>query len=322
MTEKENTGQEVGSQLLNAVFKRGVLIDVCCPCWTGQTKLEPEVLGLDSVPEELMTLGRLRLIRKELVQKPINIVSSAKWFVDSNSHNFPLSRARFVPYNRVEGIIARLREYKLDFEAAVEELVSEYDTEREQMLRTWRSKIDEHFGERVNISDAMARIETSYPDKGYVRNRYSFRWSLFDIKVPEGLSKQVANLKAHEAMEETINEFVTECVSALRTKIADLVAKTNKMLEKQDNVIQFSKKSKDSLHKTLDTIRSLNFFDDEEINRAIESIRTSVDDPFATKTSISEAVDNASIVIQTDIQQSIANAVENLTGGGKRVMKL
>lgn len=312
------------SNLVDSIFDHGALIDLDLGTWTGQAKLEKEVLGLDSIPKDLMTLGRKRLVRKNLAQRPMNVVAKAHQYINERSHSFPMSRARFIIYERFDEIINKLKEYKSEFDESVNAVIDEYDAERETMLRTWRVELTKHFGNRIDydLEQALIRVEASYPDIAYIRRAYRFQWNLFNISVPPDIELKVANFKAREEMEKSIEGFVGECVGTLKDKVTDLVAHVNKLLDSKEEVLTFSTASKKSINKNIETIRSLNFFDDDGIEQAIKNLGDSVNNPFCTRKAIAEAADKAIGVIQEDVQKATTRAVDSLTGGVVRKIRV
>lgn len=308
--------------LLEAVLQKGVLIDLHFSAWTGQTQINPKDLGLDSFPKELMNLGRKRIMRKDLVDRPLSVISSARFFVEQNSHPFPLSRARFIPDGKIKQIVEKLEEYRKKFDEAVDVLILDFNVEKKQMIRTWRDELQKHFGDKVDADGVIERISNAYPTISRLKSSYNFRWTFFHLSAPEGMEERVMDLNVKEQMDESIKGFVGECVGVLRGKVTDLIEHVNKLVADQDGAVTMSRASIDSLNKEIDTIKALNFFGDEDVNSSLDVLRQSISGTMMHKNSISKAVDVTFKTIQGNVDKAMENAVSSLTSGGLRDMEV
>jgi len=312
---------EMQKQLIDSLFEHGVLIDLDFSVWTGQVQIKPEDIGLQSIPNDLMTLGRKRLVRKELSARPIAIHSSARVFIDKMSFPFPLSRARFIPYKKVETATRKLQEYKREFDSSVQEIVSEYEAEKKLMLGTWGLALEKHFAGRVDIDKALDRLLASYPDVEYIQRQYRFEWRYFDIQLPKNLSVKIADFNVHEEMERSIQEFVGNSVAVLRQRVGEL-AEHVKELVQNDGCRGFTSATIQSVEKTVNAIKTLNFFQDSVVDSEAERIKLLVTSRVVVKNNIENQIDVIINNLKQDIDKSAREAISRLTGDGKRVINV
>jgi len=316
MTSKE--------KLIDAIFRHGVLIDLHMSCWQAKAKLEPEVLGIEAPSPKLITLGSKRLLSKRLADKPKNIIAAARFYLNNRSHGFPLSRARFVPQEHLKVIVDKLEEYEVRFLESVEAIKDEYEMERERMLeQEWRPELERSLdGDPELVDTALSTVADSYPLPGDLRYRYAFYWTLFNISMPEDVSTQITNVKTEEAMDRNLQQFIGGCVEELQGKVTELASQVKSLVEDQGDIIAFSKTSRESIQAKIDTIKVLNFFNNAVVEQTVEVIKSSVDDPFPSRTGIRNAADAVMESIQGCMDDAVQSAVDALTGGGKRSIEL
>lgn len=310
-------------RLIDAIFRHGVLIDLHMSCWQAKAKLEPEVLGIKAPSPKLITLGSKRLLSKRIADKPKNIISASRFYLNNRSHGFPLSRARFVPQDHLRVVVDKLEEYEVRFLEAVEAIQDEYEAEKQRMLeQEWRPALEQSLGDVEAINTAMDTVASSYPNQKDLRRRYAYYWTLFHIAMPDGISTQITNIKTEEAMERNLNDFIQGCVRDLQGKVEELASQVKGLVEDQGDIIAFSKSSRESIQSKIDTIKVLNFFNNAVVEQTIEVIKSEVDSPLSSRTSIRNAADAVLESIGAGMSDAVQNAVDALTGSGKRSIEI
>jgi hypothetical protein len=274
------------NQLLDALTREGVLVNVSVRFWRAAKKLNAEDLGLkdNQVNGRLISLGHKRLLPKEALAAFALIEGRAHAAVEKYSFPFLGGIARFVPNANLFRLSDTLQALKEEFESESERFMARYDELREGSLSEWR---DAAYGLHLPPDEFVDRIAGTFPPGAKLRNKFGFDVHTYQIAVPESLNlnavetgDQLAVIRvrervAREAAEKLSSDaetFVADCVATLRQETANLCREmlTSMQSGKTDGVHQ---KTLNRLLKFIDDFKSLNFAGDNELEFMLEQTR-------------------------------------------------
>lgn len=262
----------------SGLFLDGTLIDLHISYWRGRRPLSAGDLSVnpDDVPD-IFSLGNKLVVPKETMFTFDNIYSASFGIISKYTFPFP-TRARFVPYSVLEMVLHELKVRKTMFEERVDSFVENYDTYRQQMI----DKYPEH-------SEALSR---EYITTTELRKKFKYEYSLYEISLPKSLrfkavqerdavedarARERALAQAEEEyrkqFQEQIDEFLGGSVGKLREAVGGAVANLAERLQEGDAI---TKGSLDSLKRTIEKFRTLNFVGDKSVEEKLTELEAMI----------------------------------------------
>ena len=321
-TEQEQIQQQRQDQ--SALFLDGCLVDLRISYWRGKRPLSAQDLGLDNqdVPD-IFTLGRKLVIPRSALARFERIDARAHYLIDQFTFPFPTGRARFVPYSVLPQVVEELKALKQQFNEQVEQFLDKYEDYRQEMI----DKYPEY-------AEALSRGYSSASD---LRKRFHNEHTLYEVSLPKNIRFKAveerdavadaeAKRRALEQAEEEykrqfqsqIDEFLGSSVGKLREAVGDSVLKLSGRIQKGDAV---TKQSLDSLKRTIERFRTLNFIGDKEVESKLSGLEALIPESGkkfeegAFKQSFTTALDSVtSTLMESDIS--------SVTGEYKRRLRM
>jgi polyhydroxyalkanoate synthesis regulator phasin len=273
------------NDLLAALTREGVLLNVSVRYWRGCKQLKPEDLGLDpgDVSERLISLGHKRLLPKEATAALSLIEGRAHALVEANTFPFLNGLAHFLPNPKLTEVTDRLKTLETGFWEAKQAFLAQYATLRESAKAEWHT-----FASKL-VSDPdrlVATIEAAFPLPRQMDRYFGFDLNLFQIAVPERLgldlisirdqqslvaARQQASQQAAAKIHEGVQTFVGDCVAALREQTAQLCDEMLRSLQTSETGVH--EKTLNRLRRFIDQFKQMNFVDDTEMERQLEQVR-------------------------------------------------
>lgn len=277
------TKDQTANDAIN-LFEIGCLVSLNIGTWSGRkmlTKADYQKVGIDpsKLPEEIVNYGRKLLVPRSELRVMVNIEQLARKYLSTWSVPFGIANAHFVPVAKLPDVEAHLKEFKTEFESAVDSFVTRF----EQMKQVVQTEHPE-FWEKC--------LKAHYPgDPESLRDKFRFRWFTFKIagmssiqeaNVGEILAKQKADQERLEVerqkMKEGVEEFVAEYVTAMRQetiKFCDLVtARVNgKPCGDEEKSKKLTGRSLVYFRKYVDRFRQMNIFGDAEVEKMLAEFR-------------------------------------------------
>jgi hypothetical protein len=249
------------------LFDDGVLIDLNVRHWSGQKKLKAEDLDIsvDKVPD-IFSLGRKYLVPKESINLFATMDTRARRLVESLSFAFPVGSTRFVPKNVLMELLDKLEDNKADYYHEVEAFINSYAVQRTEM--------------QAKYYKYWASLEPLYPRTQDLWNKFSFGYSIFEMKAPRSFNTTSRRkLKAQdEAMERyrsqlnnQMDNFAQDVVMQLRSDAAELC---NNIVEKIKNGDAVTERSMNVLRKAVEKFEKLNFVGDVRVETMLQDLRS------------------------------------------------
>lgn len=310
--------------LRDAVFQKGVLIQLDFGTWTARTALKPEDLGLDDLPDGLR-LGSIQLMDKKLVGRPASIHAVTRRTVDMMTIQWPGSEWRYASFTRLENVVRVLREKEAQFHEAVEAILDGYDERRDNAVREWVDKM-RLFGRDNNLNIDLeafeARIHGRFPKAGAVRKAFRFKWDPFVIEAPRDVKIAAFNEEANRRQNERIDEFVEDSIRLLRLRIGEVVTRVREVIAASGNAVSIPERSRKSILDQIEMVRGLNCFGDAEAEQMLARIEDELNDEFVSTANLGTLIDEVGTMAEADIGEAMAAVINNLVGDGQRVVEV
>jgi hypothetical protein len=246
-------------------FEEMVAIQLNVRFWPGQAKLKPADLGLDpkEVPE-IFHLGNKKLYPQEIRQEFGQLSNKARSYLNDHSYPFVMEYVRAIPKRNLARVVERLEELKVEFLAKAQDFLAEYDAIREG----WRAK----------YPDIWEHLAPHYPPRDYLKRRFDFFWTVFEIKgaeAKEGSAPEIieAYQRARQDLQERYEEMVEEAVVYLRKKVLEVVTNLSSRL-KEGRIIRND--TLESVRRVEGWFKDLNIFGDVQVEEALGNLRASL----------------------------------------------
>lgn len=180
------------------VFTHGNLVDLNISMWSGERKLQPEDLGLESKDlSGIFSLGRKKLVPSHVIEKMRRLDSKARDCLIKNSVSFEFGGARFVPKKRfldfVEGVEKIIEEFNREADS-ISENYTKYKLEvRKEYVEAASTAYERlstlHKGLDVDkntfINNFLERIDKAYPSASEIRSKYRMEYVVFQAALPD-----------------------------------------------------------------------------------------------------------------------------------------
>ena len=273
------------NDLLDVLTREGVLLKVSVSFWRGCKKLRPEDIGLepDDVSDRLIRLGHKRLLPQEATAALALVESRAHAFVEANTFPFLNGLAHFLPNAKLAEVTGKLKELEGEFWQAKTQFLADYADLGESALQEWRQSAAKLSAQPERL---LAAIEASFPPGLKLERTCGFGVDLFQIAVPDRLGLDLVALAdqqevmaarqqaAHEAGQRIHREterFVADCVASLREQTAKLCDEMLESIRTSETGVH--QKTLSRLLRFIDQFKQMNFANDTEMERQLETVR-------------------------------------------------
>lgn len=294
MPELDQAEQQIAEQegLTRALFERGTLVHLYIGRWTGNKKMHESDLLLDVVDKSTMYIGHKKLLPKAAQERLQWLEGQARSFLSGRSVPFPIGGARFVYFKALPDVLDRLRNYRTQWDGAVDDLITNYPhfmeeqlqrldqqahalaeaelektatdkrAERRRVLKEWEDKQHE-----MNVAN--------YPKVSELRFRFSFEWRMFRVGTME--KEQLRNLDADEIREEReriradLSRWVSEATIQMHKELGEAAAQAKRLLEENGKL---NPKNLKPLFDAFETFQSVNFAGESQFEGIIEQVRS------------------------------------------------
>lgn len=292
---------------MEKVFGEGVLLHLYIRRWPGKVSLNPEDLGLDPkvIPEEF-SLGEKYLVPKKALFQLRNLEQRARRVIEVSSFRFPVGNMPFVPMSILSEVTEELDHWGVQYNKAADELVERFnDLIRESRTefvkvagqiwdQTQRSRpeprdLEEELEDAYDltlgdmsrgefIKRFLARIKEALPrNRKILRDKYSFTYMIYTIRIPESGEEISAQMMDAEMMRRyrteattQIRGFIDEVVTELRQRTYEVCTHVAGLIT-EGKVVREA--SLDTLRVFVDQFEKLNFPGDTSIGKQLSKLR-------------------------------------------------
>jgi hypothetical protein len=273
------------NQLLDALTREGVLLNVSVCYWRATKKLNAEDLGLDpdQVTDRLISLGHKKLLPREALESFALIESRAHRLVEANTFPFLNGLGHFLPNAKLPDVMSRLEALAGEFSTAKAEFLARYAERRQQALAEWREAAQKLV---ANPEQLVSAIEASFPAAGLMERHFGFGTQLFQLRIPEAMEVDLVSSAEQQAVQRSrdeaaraaaadirrgVQQFVGDCIASLRQQTAELC---DEMLDSmRTGKTGVHQKTLNRLTRFIDEFKQLNFAGDREMDTALDKVR-------------------------------------------------
>lgn len=267
-------------QRCKKMFQDGKLIHIYVGKWQMAVPLTATDLKLEAKDvSNLIKLGRKMLFDPQVLAKFTGIESKARTYLKNNSFRFPIAEAHFVPKKRLLKVVHKLTEFKVEYDKATAEFLNDYESLKAKVIEA-----------NPELKDILLPF---YPPIEKVRTKFTFQFNMFEVSFPKKIDKiEYDQLVAEEEAkgelksemrqqyeaelaaqrqeaERRMNEFVTEAIKASRSQIVEVFEKIAIKIQNKELV---TTRNINSIKSLVDTIRSLDFFNDSEVTKHLSEV--------------------------------------------------
>jgi hypothetical protein len=246
-------GSEEMSDIVQVVFKKGVLFDITIGRWSAKHTISTEDLLLEKVNKKVIKAGSKELLPEDYAYPLVHIEGKIRTFVKQKSMPFPISGAVFVNFKVLPKILKGLRLLKNEYEGAALELHNHYDTVMTKQIQV----LDEEV-RKIAVQNGMYEPTTAPSDREVLKNwlkeqhkkhvslypkkedllaKYYVRWSMFRVNALEDtaatiMAEEEADFfaKQQQELKVKMTDWVKEKAAAMHKKLGEAAANAQAQL--------------------------------------------------------------------------------------------
>lgn len=245
-------------QIAEALFDRGILMDLYIGKPTFQKKLKANDVLLEGIDENVLYLGHKKLLPPKATEQLVKLEGLARKALADKSLPFPLSGARFVYYQALPHVLKKLKELKETWDTAVNELMAQYPALKELQLVELDKQAQHLVLTELAKASGSTRMEREmalndwlesqkkinreiYPEVDKVRDSFHFDWRIFKTNAPQGdeemtTLEQEDLLKAQKQIKEDLQKWVQQASVEMHKTLGEAAANAAKLLEKNNKL--------------------------------------------------------------------------------------
>lgn len=247
------------SDVIQVVFRRGVLFDINVSRWSALHQMSTEDLLLQKLNRKVIYPGHKKLLPEDSAYPLIHIEGKIRTYVKKNSMDFPISGAVFVNFKTLPKMLKRLKELKAEYEEEAKKLHDDYPNIMEKQIQVLDNEARKIAVQNGLYEQATPQAERDilkewlktqhkqhlelYPEQKDLLAKYSVSWTMFKVNpldaaaaslLPEEDAEVIVahQKKLHEDMEKWVKEKATEMhkiLGAAAKQAQELLAENGKL---------------------------------------------------------------------------------------------
>lgn len=269
--EPEKNGilsEKDAEMVLEKLLAKGFIIKVSIGYCGFTKKLTHKDLGVSQkdAPEDVVALGKKRLVRKSSLEKIKSIESKARSLTEGHSTETWIPGLRFITEDAAKKIYDELLEYRKEFFKESEIFVKDYPDMKAQMLK--------------DFPDWAAKLEPFYPSVERVKKMFRFDISGLDDDCRITLVRKEAKIlgEAKLAIKSNLmgklNTFLKDTVMSTRQQfIEELTAMASKLNEGG----KIHGKTVKKVHEMIEVAKAKDFANDTEFLAQLDKFKKEFD---------------------------------------------
>jgi gas vesicle protein len=241
------------SDVVQVVFKKGVLFDITIGRWSAKHSISMEDLMLEKVNRKVIKAGSKELLPEDYAYPLVHIEGKIRTFVKMRSMPFPISGAVFVNFKALPKMLKGLRALKEEYDAAALNLYNHYDDVMSKQIdildeEVLKIAVQNGFYEPSTsaadkdamkqwLKEAHQKHVSLYPKKDDLLAKYYVSWAMFKVNALEDtaatmLSEEEAEFFAEQQKElkDKLTGWVKEKAAAMHKKLGEAAANAQKLL--------------------------------------------------------------------------------------------
>jgi hypothetical protein len=280
--------------LINILFDRGTLFHLYVGRWTGNKKAnERDLLLDDALDKDVFYLGHKKLLPPDAQKQLATVERNARKFLYDRSMEFVFANARYVTYQALPEILARLPSFKAEWDEAVNFLCENYPRFKEEQLKRLEDQtksLADSALEKVPVALRPAKREqlkaweeernllnrSLYPDVAVLRSKMTFEYRMFKVSPIDGLENlhgldRNTLLEEQERLVADTRKFVQEASTAMHQALGEAAARAREVLNENGKL---NARNLRPLFEAFETFSAVNFSGKSEFANIIDSVRS------------------------------------------------
>ena len=241
------------SEILQVVFKKGVLFDITIGRWSALHQMKTKDLLLEKLNRKVIYPGHKKLLPEEASYPLVHMEGKIRTFVRKKSMDFPISGAVFVNLKALPGMLKGLKTLRDEYMAAAQGLYTSYEqmkVKQIQVLDDEARKIAVQNGlyeqttpvpERDVLKQWLKDQHTThvslYPDREKLLEKYYVTWHMFQVN-PVGeaaataMMDEDAEFMAHQQqkLQEDLETWVKAKAVEMHQKLGEAAKQAQQLL--------------------------------------------------------------------------------------------
>jgi hypothetical protein len=237
--------------VINVVFKKGLLLDVTIGRWAAIHYMRPIDLLLHAdVNQKAMHLGHKKLMPASAMAELVTVEGQIRKFVMMHSTPFPIAGAVFVTYKALPELLKGMKKLEKKFAALADDLVAEYEGAKKAQLNILHLQAEKIAAPHFETADEVGKTflkqwlldqdtynRTLYPPKEELRSKFYVSRRMFKVD-PIGAGtvddSYAGELAAQEtAFHKDMAKWVTSSTVTNHTDLGKAVTHAQKLMEDQ-----------------------------------------------------------------------------------------
>ena len=273
------------------IFANGILVDICICAWTAEKQLTAEDLGIN--PEKLprsFKLGKKALIPPQIIAKFKHMDYVGRHLLNTLSFPFPFGNARFLPKKLFTKFNDEFDQLKLEWDAAVVDLVQNYATYKRDMQADFISAAKEAY-ERIQkiqgacsipqdefINQFLSRVEKLYPRPDTIFNRFDISFSVYQMEIPDLTEATISDIAEENDKIRLLQETFQKKMIKEMESYAEKLVKENRdrvtvalecLKEALDGKKKYTDKTAHVIENMVNDFLNLDIVDDTRLKKAL-----------------------------------------------------
>lgn len=153
------------SDVIQVVFKKGVLFDITIGRWSALHQMKTNDLLLEKLNRRIIYPGHKKLLPDDAAQPIATLEGKIRSFVRKHSMQFPISGAVFVTFKALPDLLKGLKQLKTEYETAAQALVTNWDKFKADQIKA----LDEE-ARKVAVQNGLYENNTPMADKETLKN--------------------------------------------------------------------------------------------------------------------------------------------------------
>jgi len=198
------------------------------------------------VNNDALYLGHKKLLPKVATEKLVELEGRARQTLAHRSIDFPIAGARFVSYASVPALMDALTELRTEWEAQVDQLVTDYPALRAQQLTQLEIQAVALANEKLKndptkveemkawLAAQLAANRTFYPQVEELKGKFSFSWRMFRISNLDGINELDPQevQRAQERLRNDLREWIGSATAQIHQTLGEAAKNAKDILER------------------------------------------------------------------------------------------
>jgi len=300
-----------------ALMSQGIIVKLTINRWRGTTRLSSEELGLKfnndttrQVTDQYINLGSEKLIPPKIEQVFCSIERDSRNIL--RAYSFATVWGNFVPFTAFEAWEKANEEMRSKYFLAANQMVEQYydiintvkSAYSHMALDVW-SRLYPDGGNATQsfISGFVNKIVAKIPDRATIMSNFKYDTTYFVIPMPSIIEENLSRARKEERKREMedftarleqntkekvarayldkkqdlIDGFLESTVVNLRKYVSELCESVLSSLGNESKKREISRSHRERIKKTIEKVKTLNFYDDKEMMDLLNNLETEVD---------------------------------------------